>query len=82
MINTFVLIAIGFVLIYDLYRYFMGKDTITQIVHANIGVYELSKGIRLALTIGLWIFSWRYGSTVATNILLGWMLCHLICWDF
>jgi len=75
-----ILIALG---IYDLILYIRGKSTVTQIIHAYIGVYEIPMWSRFAVTIACSIFSWYLGGIeLFIPVLCGWLLCHLIGWDF
>lgn len=76
------LIVVG---IYDLYLYAIAKvRTITQRIHAL--AKRCPRWIRIAVSFFLLGFSWYnfgYGGIqVFVPVLCGWLLCHLIGWDF
>lgn len=68
--------------LYDLYLYVIAKTlTITQRVHASIK--KCPKGIRIAVSFFFLGFSWCIGGIqMFIPTLSGWLLCHLIGWDF
>jgi len=68
--------------IYDLYLYAIKKVlTVTQRIHALVKKYP--KWIRMVVTFILLPFSWYLGGIqVFIPTLSGWLLCHLIGWDF
>lgn len=68
--------------IYDLYLYEIEKiRTITQRVHAWVKKYP--RWPRMVVTFILLPFSWYLGGIqVFVPALCGWLLCHLIGWDF
>ena len=75
-----ILIAAG---IYDLYLYFKGRDTLTQLAHNYIEHFGIPIWPRLIVTIGCLASSWWIGGiTLFVPVLAGWILCHLIGWDF
>ena len=67
--------------LYDLYLYAIAKIlTITQRVHALVKPYP---NIREFISVFLLSFSWYLGGIqLFIPVLTGWLLCHLIGWDF
>lgn len=67
--------------LYDLYLYAIAKVlTITQRVHTLVKPYP---NIRMFVSSFLLAFSWYLGGIRAfIPTLSGWLLCHLIGWDF
>ena len=82
MLNWIILILYILVGIYDLYLYAIAKTfTITQRIHIWVKGYP--KWIRIIATFILLPFSWYCGGIqLFLSILTGWLLCHLIGWDF
>jgi len=80
--NWIILVLLTAVGIYDLYLYAWAKVlTITQRVHAVAKKYP--RWIRIVLSFILLGFSWYLGGPrIFVPTLLGWLLCHLIGWDF
>jgi len=78
-IALILLILVG---LYDLYLYAIAKvRTITQIIHTLMGT--IPRIIRIIVTFFLLGFSWYLGGIqVFVPTLSGWLLCHLIGWDF
>jgi len=69
--------------IYDLYRYFKTPLTITQQIHKFIEDRKIPMWLRLTVTIACLAFSWYLGGVqLFVPVLTGWVLCHLIGWDF
>jgi len=69
--------------IYDLYRYFKTPLTVTQQIHKLIEDWKIPMGFRLAMTVMCFVFSWYLGCVqLFVPVLSGWLLCHLIGWDF
>lgn len=68
--------------LYDLYLYAVAKVlTITQRVH--IYAKKCPKWVRIIVSFFLLGFSWYLGGIKAfIPTLSGWLLCHLIGWDF
>jgi hypothetical protein len=67
--------------IYDLYLYAIAKTlTITQRIHRSIYSYRT---LRIVATFILLPFSWYTGGIqLFLSVLTGWLICHLIGWDF
>ena len=67
--------------LYDLYLYVIAKTlTITQRIHCRVYNY---KTLRIIATFILLPFSWYLGGIqMFVPTLCGWLLCHLIGWDF
>lgn len=83
MIYWIILTALIVLGIYDLYRYFKGQRTVTQKIHDFIKDHNISVWPRLGVTIGCFALSWYLGGeTLFIPVLVGWLICHLIGWDF
>jgi len=68
--------------IYDLYLYAIAKvQTITQRVH--VYAEEYPRFVRIIMSFFFLGFSWYLGGIrMFIPTLSGWLLCHLIGWDF
>jgi len=78
-IALILLIIVG---IYDLYLYAIAKvRTITQIIHTLMNTFP--RIVRIVASFILLGFSWYLGGIqLFLSVLTGWLICHLIGWDF
>lgn len=68
--------------LYDLYLYAIAKVlTITQRTHVLVKKYP--RWIRIIVSFFILGFSWYAGGIqLFVPVLTGWLICHLIGWDF